>query len=110
NLECLGTTPTKVWIHRSTPALVERLIATARSLGVDLQGSNVEQIGDDDTHPFANAKIPVISIHSITQATLPILHSSQDKESAIVFDDYYESYKLLSLYLAVLDEMPADQR
>jgi aminopeptidase-like protein len=109
NLECLGTTPTKVWVHRSTPSLVERLVASARSLHVDLQGSNVEQIGDDDTHPFAQAKIPVISIHSITQDTLPILHSGLDKESSIIFSDYYESYKLISLYLAVLDEMAPDQ-
>ncbi|HVV44189.1 MAG TPA: hypothetical protein VHC72_03265 [Bryobacteraceae bacterium] len=47
------------------------------------------------------------SIHSITQETLPILHSSQHKESAILFGDSYESFKLLPLYLAVLDDMPA---
>jgi Zn-dependent M28 family amino/carboxypeptidase len=71
NLECLGTTPTKVWIHRSTPALVERLVASAHALHVDLQGSNVEQIGDDDTHPFLQAKIPVISISFDHAGNLP---------------------------------------
>ncbi len=103
NLECLGLTSTKVWVHRSTPFLVDRLIDTARGMEMKVEGVNVEQIGDDDTHPFLSAKIPVISIHSVTQATLGILHSTRDNESAIHFDDYYASYKLIAFYLGLLD-------
>ena len=103
NLECLGLTPVKVWVHRSTPALVVRLSEVARAIGVTLQAINVERIGDDDTHSFLWAKIPVISIHSVTQETLGVLHSGSDRMAAIHFDDYYTAYKLIAFYLAYLD-------
>ena len=64
---------------------------------------DVDQVGDDDTHPFFSKHIPVISIHSITQETLPILHSNRDRVDAINLDDYYQTYKLAAYYLAYLD-------
>jgi Zn-dependent M28 family amino/carboxypeptidase len=94
NLECLGLTPVKVWVHRSTPALVARLIEVARAINTSLQGVDVERVGDDDTHPFFLAHIPVISIHSVTQETFQILHTVRDRLDAIHFDDYYAAYKL----------------
>jgi Zn-dependent M28 family amino/carboxypeptidase len=103
NLECLGLSPTKVWVSRSTPALVGRLFEMARALGLPIQGVNVDRIGDDDTHPFFSAKIPVISIHSVSQETLGVLHSTRDQVSAIRPDDYYDSYRLVALFLAYLD-------
>ena len=103
NLECLGLTTVKVWKSRSTPTLVTRLSEVASVLDIPLQGVNVEQVGDDDTHPFLSAHIPVISIHSVTQETFPILHSPRDRMDAIHFDDYYAAYKLVTYYLAYLD-------
>jgi Zn-dependent M28 family amino/carboxypeptidase len=103
NLECLGLTPVKVWTHRSTPALVARLVEVARAIEITVQGVNVDQVGDDDTHPFLSAHIPVISIHSVTQDTIGILHSERDQVAAIHFDDYYTAYKLVAYYLAYLD-------
>ncbi len=103
NLECLGLSPAKVWLHRSTPVLVGRLNEVATAIQFRLQGVDVDQVGDDDTHPFLSAHIPVISIHSLTQETLPILHSSRDRADAIHFDDYYAAYKLAAYFLAYLD-------
>jgi len=103
NLECLGVSPTKVWINRSDHDLVKYLNAVAISLNTPLNGVNVDQVGDDDTHPFLRVKIPVISIHSLTRETFPILHSKRDQMSAIHFDDYYASYRLAAYYLAYLD-------
>jgi len=103
NLECLGLTTVKVWTRRSTPALVMRLSEVARALDIPLQGVNVDRVGDDDTHPFLSAHIPVISIHSVTQETFPILHTARDRMDAIHFDDYYAAYKLAAYYLAYLD-------
>ena len=103
NLECLGLAPPKVWVHRSTPLLVTRLMEVAKAMDIGLQGVNVERIGDDDTHPFLKANIPVISIHSVTQETLPILHSRRDRVEAIHMNDYYSAYKLIAYYLAYLD-------
>jgi aminopeptidase-like protein len=103
NLECLGLSPMKVWVSRSTPALVSRLTDVARSLGIPLQGVNVDKVGDDDTHSFLSARIPVISIHSVTQETLPVLHTGRDRVEAINFNDYYSAYQLTAFYLAYLD-------
>jgi hypothetical protein len=103
NLECLGLTPVKVWMHRSTPALVARLVEVAKAIEITVQGVNVDQVGDDDTHPFLSAHIPVISIHSVTQDTIGVLHSERDRVDAIHFDDYYTAYKLAAYYLAYLD-------
>ncbi len=40
---------------------------------------------------------------SITQETLRILHSRYDTLSAIRRDDYYATYRLISVFLAYLD-------
>jgi hypothetical protein len=103
NLECLGLGPMKVWVRRSTPELVARLREMAATMEMGLEGMNVDRVGDDDTHPFFNAHIPVISIHSLTQETLPILHSLRDRVSAVHPADYYNAYRLVAFYLAYLD-------
>jgi Peptidase family M28 len=93
----------KVWVHRSTPALVARLNEVANAIQVTLQGVDVDKVGDDDTHPFLRARIPVISIHSLTQETLRFIHSPHDQLDAIHFDDYYTACELVAYYLAYLD-------
>jgi putative aminopeptidase FrvX len=103
NLECLGLTSPKVWVRRSTPDLVELLAQIAASLKIPVEGINVDQVGDDDTHPFLDKHIPVISVHSVTQQTWGILHSNRDNLDAINSDDYYNAYRLLAFYLAYLD-------
>ena len=57
----------------------------------------------EDSESFAKYKIPRITIHSVTQQTWPILHSSKDKLDEIKMDDYYASYRLMAGYLAFLD-------
>jgi Zn-dependent M28 family amino/carboxypeptidase len=103
NLECLGLTPAKVWVHRSTPTLVSLLADVASALKIPLQGINVDRVGDDDTHPFSDKKIPVISIHSVTQEAFAILHSGRDNVDAIHPNDYYDAYRLVAFYLTYLD-------
>lgn len=103
NLECLGLTPPKVWLTRSTPMLVQRLSKVAIAMHIPLQGVNLDKVGDDDTHPFLSKKIPVISIHSVTQQTWRILHSPMDNATAISSTDYYDAYRLVAFYLRYLD-------
>lgn len=103
NLECLGLDSVKIWVSRSTPALVERLVEVAAATHMTLKRVDVDNVGDDDTHPFLWANIPVITIHSVTQNTYSILHSGSDRLKAIHFDDYYNTYKLAAFYLAYLD-------
>jgi hypothetical protein len=103
NLECLGMAPAKVWAHRADPLLLGGLIALAKVEKIDFRGVNVERVADDDTHPFLQRHVPVITIHSVTAENLSILHSPRDAPAAINFDDYYESYRLIASYLAYLD-------
>ena len=42
-------------------------------------------------------------IHSITEKNFPILHSKRDDISAVNLPDYFDSYRLVSAYLAYLD-------
>jgi hypothetical protein len=103
NLECLGTTPTKVWTSHSDPTLVRMLVAMAQSVKLPLSGINVERVGTDDAQEFTRYRIPHITIHSITQETLPLLHNEKDNITAVKPDLYYDSYRLIAGYLALLD-------
>ena len=104
NLECLGLTSTKVWASIANPELFTDLLKVAGSMNVTLNGVNVEKVGNDDTQAFRDKKVPVITIHSVTQETLPVLHSRRDKLAAINVDYLYESYRLVSVYLAYIDQ------
>ena len=75
-------------------------------MNLPIAAVNVDQVGSTDGEQFAKAKIPRITIHSLTQETwnADILHTSKDRFSAIRLDDYYQSYRLLSAYVALLDQ------
>ncbi|MFN7925188.1 MAG: M28 family peptidase [Bryobacteraceae bacterium] len=103
NIDSVGTSPAKVWVSRSDPRLLEGLLRMAGALQMQLTGVNVEQVGDSDSHSFAARRIPVVDLHSLTQGTLPILHTAKDQADRIVFEDYESTYRLLSAYLAYLD-------
>ena len=103
NLECLGVGPPEVWVSRADKRLLDAYSVVASILHVQPRGMNVERVGDDDSHPFLNAGIPVLTIHSLTSQTLPLIHRSSDRVSAIRPEDYYTAYHLAAVYLAYLD-------
>lgn len=104
NLECLGLTPTKVWAHTANPELLTDLLKVTGSMNVKLHGVDVERVGNDDTQAFRDKKVPVITIHSVTQETWPVLHSRRDDLTAINLDYLYESYHVVAVYLAYIDQ------
>lgn len=106
NMDTLGLGPTEVWVSHSDDKLLRLLDAVARSLHAPLQGVNVEKVGTTDSESFAHYKIPRITLHSLTQETLPILHTSRDSFDKIKMSDYYESYLLIAGYLIALDQLP----
>jgi hypothetical protein len=57
-------------------------------------------VGTADSEPFAKFNMPRITIHSVIQDTISVLHSKRDKLDAINMDAYYTSYRLLAAYLA----------
>jgi Zn-dependent M28 family amino/carboxypeptidase len=103
NMDTLGLGPTKVWVSQSDPLLVNLLGQLAHSMNVPLGGMNVNGYGRSDEESFISKKICTVTIHSLTPETSHILHSSADKPSAVHFNDYYDTYRLLAAYLAVLD-------
>jgi Peptidase family M28 len=103
NLECLGMAPPKVWASRADKRLLHAYALVAAALHLAPQAFNVDNLGDDDSHPFLSAKIPVITFHSVTSETFRILHSARDNLKAIHPDDYYDAYRLAAGYLAFLD-------
>ena len=103
NLECLGTSAPKVWATRADKRLLGAYIQIARALQIEPAASNVDEVGMDDSFPFTGAKIPVLTIHSVTSASWPLLHSRRDTLMAIHAGDYFASYKLAAELLALLD-------
>ena len=105
NMDTLGLGPTEVWVSHSDDRLLRLLDAVARSLHAPLQGMNVEKVGTTDSESFAHYKTPRITLHSLTQETLSILHTQKDSFDKIKMSDYYESYLLIAGYLIALDQM-----
>lgn len=105
NMDTLGLGPTEVWVSYSDKQLTAAVAAIANVLKLPISGMNVERVGSTDSEQFARRNIPRITIHSLSQNTLPILHSPRDNLSALRLDDYYASYRLMAAYLAYIDTM-----
>jgi Zn-dependent M28 family amino/carboxypeptidase len=104
NMDTLGLTDTEVWVSHADPKLVGLMNGVANSMNLPVSGMNVDKVGSSDSESFRDAHIPAITIHSLTQQTLDLLHSPKDQLKEIHFDAYYRTYKLVLAYLAVLDQ------
>lgn len=103
NLDTLGLTSTKVWVHHADYNLVLALSTVAHAMNLPLAEVDVERVGRADSDSFTYRKIPRITIHSVTRENLRVLHSSSDTVKELRFDDYYDTYHLLAAYLVYLD-------
>jgi hypothetical protein len=108
NMDTLGLAATEIWASHSDKLLNRALTYIASQLNSPVTGVNVEQVGGTDSEQFSARKIPSITIHSLTQETwnARIIHTPKDNLSAIRLDDYYQTYRLLSAYVAFLDQVP----
>jgi Iap family predicted aminopeptidase len=104
NMDTLGLSFTKVWAHRADKYLLHALLVVSASMKLPVGEVNVEQVGSTDSESFAGKQIPRITIHSLTQDTLSVLHSPADTLQALHPDDYYNTYWLIQAYLAYLDQ------
>jgi len=105
NLECLGLASTEVWAHVADSRLLEDLGRLSLSIHMPVKRVDVQKVGNDDTQAFRDKKIPTITIHSLTQATLPILHSRKDILGVVDVKRLNASYGLVAQYLAFLDRV-----
>ena len=104
NMDSLGLTSTKVWATHADTPMLDALASVALASKLPVSAVNVDNVGTTDSESFARYHIPRITLHSVTQETLPILHSASDKLTAVKIKDYYDSYKLIAEYLAYLDD------
>jgi len=105
NLDSLGLGPTEVWATHADQSLLKALDATSTASKLPVSVMNVDNLGTADSESFARYQIPRITLHSVTEETWPLLHSSSDRLDAIRMKDYYDSYHLIAAYLAYLDEV-----
>jgi len=104
NMDTLGLTDTEVWVSHADARLVNLFSAAASKMSLPVAGMNVDQVGSSDSESFREAHVPAMTIHSLTTATLRILHSPQDQLKEINFEAYYKTYKLMLGFLAILDQ------
>jgi Peptidase family M28 len=103
-MDSIGLTPTKFWPNGSTRELVLAAAKVAQALKLDFRGVNVDRVGTTDSATFKEAHIPVLSLHSVTQETWPIINGSRDVWSAVSWKDYYDTHRLVSALLVYLDQ------
>jgi hypothetical protein len=109
NVDSLALGPTKVWVSQSDPRLVNAIGLVAQSMKLPIAGMNVDGFGDSDEESFIRKKVCTLTVHSLTPQTTHVLHRRDDNPSAVQFSDYYQTYRLLAGYLAVLDtQLTAD--
>src|SRR5262249_69151 len=106
NMDTLGLAPPEIWVTGSDKHLSGLFAGLARQMNVPVTGVNVDRIGSTDSEEFMERKIPSITIHSLTQEAwnARILHTGKDRIRAMRLDDYYQTYRVLAAYLALLDE------
>ena len=104
DVEGLGMGQTKVQMENSDKGLSGKMASIAKSLGIPVAGADTSIVGDSDGKSFSAAKIPVLSVHSLSGNAVRVPGTSNDNSTAVQPKDYYESYKLISAFLAYLDE------
>jgi putative aminopeptidase FrvX len=111
NMDTLGLASTEIWASHSDKRLNGAIAYVGKQLNIPVTAVNVEQVGSTDSEQFAARGIPSITIHSLTQESwnAKILHTSKDRFSAMKLDDYYQTYLLLSGYIAFLDQFESLQ-
>jgi hypothetical protein len=104
-MDSIGLTPTKFWPNGSTKELVIAAATIAHALKLDFCGVNTDRVGTTDSQIFKEANIPVLSLHSVTQETWPIINGSKDVWSAVSWKDCYDTHRLVSALLVYLDRI-----
>jgi hypothetical protein len=104
NMDSLGLGATNIDPDVSDRKAYCFFMASAASLGVPARSATASGLGKSDYWPFRLARIPAVSIHSITLESFRLLHTERDRLDAVKPEAYYQSYRLLAFYLALLDQ------
>lgn len=103
-MDSLGLTATKYWPNGSDPNPVQYAANVAAALKVGFSGVNVDGAGTTDSQTFHDAKIPTLSLHSVTPRTWMLINSPKDTWQILSFKDYADTHRLVSALLVYLDQ------
>lgn len=103
NVDSVGMGPVRLWVSRADRRLVDLAAIVAARQSIEVTGVNVEKVGDSDSKEFAARKVPVLDVHSVTQATFPLLHSSDDTLAQVHFPSYKETFLFVLGLLEAID-------
>lgn len=98
NVDALGLSPTKIWTAHSDKELIQVLIKSVYMLKIPASQIDLAAAGNSDSDPFAEQGIPQITLHSITHEHLRNVVVPKFRPG-----NYYDSYRLVCGYLALLD-------
>lgn len=107
NIDSVGLNPPKIETSLSDERLAAILARVGQAMKMTITGVDVSKVGTSDSAPFAEAKVPVLDIHSVTQETFRILHSPFDDDKAVEFQHYKDAYLLVTAFLTYLDQVQA---
>ena len=103
NLECLGISPTAVWLSKADKNLAGFLGYIADVMKLPVTGVDVDKVGDTDSTSFVKIGIPAITVHALNQESLKYIYSPREELKLIDSKQYQETYRPLCGYLAYLD-------
>jgi hypothetical protein len=104
NLDGLGTGPLGAELSHSDPELLCDFWATAELLGMPLRATIAVDRARGDTEPFRRIGIPVIDLSSLTGRDPSSGTTHRSSMEAIDEKAYHDAYRLITVYLAMLDE------
>jgi len=103
DLTTLGLSPTKFWAAHSDKGLVKALVVVMYALKLPASQVDIAKAGETDSEAFASRHIPRITIHSFTKDAVTVPENNGPIKEFRP-NNYYDSYHLISGYLAYLDE------
>lgn len=103
NLDTLGLGPTRAEAKVSSDPLLCSLQAASTLAELPLELADLYPTHSSDFQPFLRAGLPVIAIHSLGRRTANLIHTRRDRLEALDPDHYYDSYRLVAVYLSLLD-------
>ncbi len=103
NVDSVGTGNIKVWSMRAHRPFTNLAALIGKTMNIEVTGMDVDRVGDTDSHPFLDKKVPVIDFHSLDNTSIRLLHSDKDILSAVDRARYRETYGFLAAYLGYLD-------
>jgi len=104
NIDSIGLPgQTYLWASRAAPELLNATALIASAMKLNVGPMNIDGVGESDSRPFLDRRIPVIDFHSLTGKTITLLHSKKDVPEAINSAAYYDTFHLITGLLAYLD-------